>query len=187
MLHITYVLGERGPLECLIRHRQDTQSISDACREAIIVYDEETREGYSLLPFDLQDACQPLLVEACGGSEQPSESDEVDRETDFQNLQCIRDLLFHDDKRIQHSKHAACRKGLVEMVEEEARDFRVDPVQQAACKSDLAKFCSDVADDGGRVRWLSPLLMSLFRNHLFDGVDAVVAMDCRFTNVWPNT
>ena len=154
--------GERGPLECLIRHRQDTQSISDECREAIIVYDEETRDGYSLLPFDLQEACQPLLIEACGGSEQTSESDEVDRETDLQHLQCIRDLLFHDDKRIQHSKHAACRKGLVEMVEEEARDVRVDPVQQAACKSDLAKFCADVADDGGRVSWHTQSLTHSF-------------------------
>eukprot|EP00750_Incisomonas_marina_P032420 INCI9171.2.p1 GENE.INCI9171.2~~INCI9171.2.p1 ORF type:complete len:1203 (-),score=175.25 INCI9171.2:2294-5902(-) len=140
-----------GPVLCLVRHRDDVDTVSDTCRKAIIEYEVEEREGFSLLPAKVQDACSALVEVACVPAVREEGSHAAAREVDGLRLACLRNLFSHDDPRFQHAKNKECYRGLTELIAEEALDLNVDRRKRDACSSDVQRLCAEVPYQGGRL------------------------------------
>jgi len=136
-------------LECLITNKDHDSKMSKKCRSAIVAFEAEERESFSLLPADVQQHCVSLVDAVCVAAV-PGNSVHA-READAHRLSCLRKMFVKDDSRLRQAAHSDCRKSLTKLLAEEANDIQVDRKSWDACKADIEQFCSDIKDGQGRV------------------------------------
>ncbi|KAG5448403.1 glycogenin glucosyltransferase glg1 [Clonorchis sinensis] len=130
--------GAGRVIECLREHR--TQ-LSLECHSKLFKRDElealENRADYTLLK-----ACQQMISVHCAPVlvRLQELGDELTEQTGHNALvECLTGAMTRENTR--HGFDPICRKHLWDVLDLRSRDYRLDPVLQSVCRSDISKFC----------------------------------------------
>ncbi|TGZ70022.1 hypothetical protein CRM22_003404 [Opisthorchis felineus] len=130
--------GAGRVIECLRQHRAQ---LSLECHSKLFKRDElealENRADYTLLKACQQMInvhCAPVLVRL------QELGEELTEQTGHSALvECLTGAMTRENTR--HGFDPICRKHLWDVLDLRSRDYRLDPVLQSVCRSDISKFC----------------------------------------------